>query len=89
MAVRAYLAEFLAGPNSKADEMALVAVLIGLCFVFALLALSGLEIFVIVMRHLPWDPEGFARAAAILFGSAGAVMAAMQCGMGIKAKLGG
>jgi len=87
--VKAWFADLLAGPNSKADEMAVIAVLIGLCFVFALLAMVGLEIFVVVVRPGQWAPEEFAAAAATLFGAAGAVVGAMGCAMGLKAKLGG
>lgn len=88
-AVKAWLADLLAGPDAKADEMAVIAVLIGLCFVFALLALVGLEVFYVVVRAGPWEPERFANAAATLFGTAGAVIGAMGCAMGLKAKLGG
>jgi hypothetical protein len=88
-AMKAWLADLLAGPDSKADEMAVIALLIGLCFVLSLLTLIALTVFTVAVRGDLWEPEHFANAAAILFGAAGGVVGAMCCAMGLKSKLGG
>jgi hypothetical protein len=87
--MRKWLGDLFSGPDQKADEIAVIAVLIGLCFVGSIVALVGLEIFTVVVRRGVWAPESFAAAAATLFGSAGGVIGAMACAMGLKAKLGG
>jgi hypothetical protein len=49
----------------------------------------GLEIFDVIFRHHSWVPVDFSNAAAVLFGAAGSVLAAITLAMGVKAKLGG
>jgi hypothetical protein len=89
MSIRSGLVALLAGPDAKPDEMAVIAILIGLCFVQALMTLIGLEIFIVVVRGDRFEAEAFAAAAATLFGSAGGIISALAYAMGLKAKLGG
>jgi len=85
-----FIAELFKGPDGvKADEIAVLAVGIGILFVLTLESFLGLEIFDVVIRRHPFVPLDFSNAAAILFGSAGTVLAAITVAMGIKAKFGG
>jgi hypothetical protein len=42
-----------------------------------------------MIRHHSWVPVDFSNAAAVLFGAAGSVLAAITVAMGVKAKFGG
>jgi len=85
-----FITELLQDPNGlKADEIAVVAVGIGVLFVLTLVIFLGLEIYDVMGRDHPWSPVDFANAAAVIFGSAGGVLAAVTVAMGIKAKCGG
>jgi hypothetical protein len=88
--VNKFVAELFNGPDGvKADEISVLAVGIGILFVLTLESFLGLEIFDVVIRRDPFLPVEFSNAAAILFGSAGSVLAAITVAMGIKAKCGG
>jgi hypothetical protein len=88
--VSRFIAELFKAPDGmKADEIAVLAVGIGGLFVLTLMIFLGLEIYDVVIRNHAWAPVDFSNAAAVLFGSAGSVLAAITVGMGIKAKFGG
>ncbi|HQT66004.1 MAG: hypothetical protein B7Z78_11700 [Rhodospirillales bacterium 20-60-12] len=73
--MKTWLSSLLAGPDQRADEMALIAICGGLSFI-------GLEIFAVVVRHQLFDPVAFGEG----FGGA---ISAVALGMGLKAKCGG
>lgn len=88
--VRSFIAELFKSPDGVgADEIAVLAVGIGVLFVLTLMIFLGLEIYDVVIRRDLWVPVDFANSAAVLFGSAGSVLAAITAAMGIKAKCGG
>jgi hypothetical protein len=88
--MRKFVGELFKAPDGvKADEIALLAVAIGMLFVLTLFIFLGLEIFDVIFRHHSWVPVDFSNAAAVLFGAAGSVLAAITLAMGVKAKLGG
>ncbi len=85
-----FVAELFKAPDGiKADEMAVLAVAIGLLFVLTVMIFLGLEIYDVTIRHHSWIPIDFSNAAAVLFGAAGSVLAAITLAMGVKARLGG
>jgi hypothetical protein len=88
--MRRFVAELFKGPDgANADEVAVLAVGVGILFVFTLIIFLGLETYDVVIRNHPWRPLDFSNSAAVLFGSAGTVLAAITVAMGIKAKFGG
>ncbi len=88
--ISGFFGELFKSPDGrKADEIAVLAVTIGVLFVLTLSIFLGLEIYDVVIRNHFWVPVDFANAAAVLFGSAGGVLAAITVAMGIKAKCGG
>ncbi len=88
--MRRFLTELFKAPDGiKADEIAVLAVVIGVLFVCTLMIFLGLEIYDVTIRHHSWAPVDFSNAAAVLFGAAGSVLAAITVAMGIKAKFGG
>ena len=85
-----FIADLFKSPDGvRADEIAVLAVGIGILFVLTLAIFLGLEIFEVVVRNRSWMPLDFANGAAALFGSAGTVLASITVAMGIKAKCGG
>ncbi len=89
-AMNRFIAELFKAPDGMcADEMAVLAVGIGILFVITLEIFLMLEIYDVVLRHHSWEPVAFSNAAAVLFGSAGSVLAAITVAMGIKARCGG
>ena len=90
IAMRRFIAELFKAPDGvKADEIAVLAVVIGILFVLTLIIFLGLEIYDVTIRGHRWVPVDFSGAAAVLFGAAGSVLAAITMAMGIKAKFGG
>lgn len=90
VAVSRFIAELFKAPDGvKADEIAVLAIGVGVLFVLTLIIFLGLEIYDVTIRHHIWVPVDFSNAAAVLFGSAGSVLAAITVAMGIKAKFGG
>ena len=88
--MRRFIAELFKAPDGvRADEIAVLAVAIGILFVFTLTVFLGLEIYDVMIRHHSWVPVDFSNAAAVLFGAAGSVLAAITVAMGVKAKFGG
>jgi hypothetical protein len=89
-AMNKFIAELFKSPDgAQADEISVLAVGIGILFVLTLEIFLGLEIFDVVIRRHPFVPTDFSNAAAMLFGSAGTVLAAITVAMGIKARCGG
>jgi hypothetical protein len=87
--MRTWVAQLFQGADAKADEMSLIAVLIGLSFFFCTVALISLEVYSVLERGQEFHPDDFATAAATIYGAAGGVIAAMALGMGLKQKFGG
>ena len=88
--MRRIIAELFKSPDGiKADEIAVLAVATGSLFVLTLMTFLGLEIYDVTIRHHSWAPIDFSNGAAVLFGTAGSVLAAITVAMGVKAKFGG
>jgi len=88
--MKRFIVELFKAPDGiKADEIAVLAVAMGILFVLTLMIFLGLEIYDVTIRHHSWVPVDFSKAAAVLFGAAGSVLAAITVAMGVKAKFGG
>ena len=86
--MRTWLGQLFSDETERADEMALIALLIGFCFGLALLSLRFLEFDAVMLRHAVFSPESFSAAADTIFGTGGKVVAFMAIGMGLKKRLG-
>jgi hypothetical protein len=87
--MRAWLRQLFAGSDSEVDEMAVLAVLIGLAYVALLLSYVAYEGYALRALHQAWRPRAFATGAMLIVGGAGAFLSALATAMGVKARLGG
>jgi prepilin signal peptidase PulO-like enzyme (type II secretory pathway) len=88
--MKGFIAELFKAPDGvKADEIAVLAVVVGILFVLTLTIFLGLELYDVTSLGHRWVPLDFSNAAAVLFGAAGSVLAAITLAMGVKAKFGG
>lgn len=86
---RIWVSQLFEGPDAKADEMAFIALLIGISFVASTAALICFEAYWLIARHGEWRPGEFAMACATIYGAGGPVISLLAIAMGKKAQLGG
>jgi hypothetical protein len=86
-----FIQQLISGPqgDTRADEMAILALCIGGCFVLTLVVVLIMEVYLVLFKNFVWDPVTFSEAMVGLFGTTGAVLSALAYSMGKKAQFGG